>query len=109
LGRVEPLRADVRAVHDRVAAIQAEWILKRVEPFARRLITAVRQPAIGLKQDGRSEEFVAVPPIARAAGRAAETEDALVEAIELCAIVRRLQPFARRRRTRRLQPRLDKR
>jgi len=35
LGGVEALGADVRAVHDRVAAIEAERILKLVEPLAR--------------------------------------------------------------------------
>src|SRR5687767_11114881 len=41
LGRVQPLRADLGAVHDRVAAIELERILKVVEPLARRLVAAV--------------------------------------------------------------------
>src|SRR5215217_8233493 len=47
-GQVEALRADVGAVHDRVAAVQAERVLEGVEPLSRGLVTAVDQPAIGL-------------------------------------------------------------
>ena len=101
LGRVEALGADVRAVHDRVAAIEAERVLELVEPLAGRLVAAVGEPAIGLEQDRRAEELVGVPPIARAAGRAAGAQDALVEAVELRAVLGRLQPLARRRRARR--------
>ena len=56
LGRVEALGADVGAVHDRVAAIEPERVLKLVEPLAGRLVAAVGQPAIGLQQDRRAEE-----------------------------------------------------
>jgi hypothetical protein len=49
-----------------VAAIQAERILKIVEPLALRLIAGVDKPAIGLQQDRRAEIAVAVPPVARA-------------------------------------------
>src|SRR6185503_597574 len=78
LGRVEPLGTGVRAVHDRVAAVKSERILERVEALAGRFVAAVGDPAIGLEQDGGAEELVGVPPIARAAGRAAEAQDALV-------------------------------
>ena len=87
LRRVEPLGADVGAVHDRVAAIEPERVLELVEPFAGRLVAAVGEPAIGLEQHRRPEELVAVPPIARAAGRAAGAQDALVQAVELLAVV----------------------
>src|SRR5688500_19210215 len=76
LGRVEALGADVRAVHDRVAAIEAERILQLVEPLAGQLVAAVGQPAIGLEQDGRAEETVGIPPVARAGRRAAGAQDA---------------------------------
>ena len=92
-GRVEALGADVRAIHDRVAAVEAERVLQPVEPLAGRLVAAVGQPAIGLEQDRRAEEAVGVPPIARAAGRAAEAQDAFVEAVELGAVLGRLQPL----------------
>src|SRR6185503_16616524 len=88
LRRVEPLGADVRAIHNRVTAIEAERILEPIESLAGRFVAAVGQPAIGLEQDRRPEELVRVPPIARATGRAAKAQDALVEAVELLAVVR---------------------
>src|SRR5262245_7780833 len=86
LGRVQALRTGLGAVHDGVAAIEPERILELVETLAGRLVAAVGDPAIGLQQDGRAEIAVAVPPVARAAGRAAEAEDALPEAVELGAL-----------------------
>src|SRR5687767_2899089 len=68
LGGVQPLGADVRAVHDRVAAIEAERIVKLVEPLASRFIAAVGKPSIGLEQHCGTQELVAVPPVAGAAG-----------------------------------------
>src|SRR5437773_970923 len=69
LRRVEALGASVRAIHDRVAAVETERILQAVEPLAGRLVAAVGEPSIGLEQDRRPQEFVGIPPIARAAGR----------------------------------------
>src|SRR5579863_2793992 len=43
---IEVLRAHVGAVHDGVAAVQAERILELVEPLTRGFITAVDDPAI---------------------------------------------------------------
>src|SRR5262252_7217947 len=83
LGRVETLRAGLGAVHDGVAAVEAERVLEIVEALAGRLVAAVLEPAVGLKQRGGSEKALAVPPIARAGGRAARAQDALVEAVEL--------------------------
>ena len=48
LGGIEPLGTNVRAVHDSVAAIEAEWIFKGIEPLAGHLVPAVREPAIRL-------------------------------------------------------------
>ena len=93
LGRVEALRAGVGAVHDRVAAIEPERIVQVVEALAGGLVAAVDEPAIGLEQRRRAEEAVAVPPVARAGGRAAGAQDALVEAVELRALLRRLAPL----------------
>src|SRR5690606_40776707 len=49
--------ADLRAVHDGVAAIELEGIFKIVEPLAGRLIAAVHDPAIGLQQRCGPEEL----------------------------------------------------
>ena len=54
LGGVQALGADVGAVHDRVAAVEAERVLELVEPLAGRLVAAVGEPAIGLEQDRRA-------------------------------------------------------
>src|SRR5688572_33428250 len=78
LGRIEALGADVGAVHDRVAAIEAEGILQLVEPLARHLVAAVGKPAIGLEQDRGAEELLRIPPIAGAGGGAAGAQYALV-------------------------------
>ena len=102
LGRVQALWAGLRAVHDGVAAIEAERILKIIESLALRLITGVDKPAIGLQQDGRPKIAVSVPPVARTRGRATGAEDALVKAVELRPIFRGLQPFLLRRRANRL-------
>src|ERR1700751_2566868 len=77
LRRVQPLRADVDAVHDRVAAEQAVRILEVVEALAGRLVAAVGEEAVGLQQAGRADELVRVPPEARAGRRAARAQDAL--------------------------------
>ncbi len=49
LGWVEMLRAGLGAIHDRMAAIETEWVLEIVEPVARRLVSRIDQPAIGLQ------------------------------------------------------------
>ena len=76
-----------------MAAIEAERVLKLVEALAGHFVAAVGEPTIGLEQNGGAEELVAVPPIGRAAGLAAEAEDALVQAVELVPGLRRLQPL----------------
>src|SRR6185437_2013827 len=93
LGRIEPLRTDFRAVHDRVAAIELERILEVVEPLRLRLVAAVDQPAIGLQQHRRPQVLLAVPPIGRARGRAARAQDTFVEPVELLALRLALQPL----------------
>src|SRR3546814_12580571 len=95
------------AVHDGVAAVESEGILERVGPRAGRLFTAVGDPAVCAQQDGGAEVAGAVPPVARAGGRAAKAHDALPQAVELRALLRALQALALRRRRLRLQPGLD--
>src|SRR6516225_3324721 len=60
LGGVEALRAGLGAVHDGVAAVEAERILEIVEALPGRLVAAVLEPAVGLKQRGGPEETLAV-------------------------------------------------
>ena len=81
-----------------MAAIEAERVFEIIEAFSRAFVAAVDQPAIGLQQNGGAEIAVAVPPIARAAGRAAETQNTFIQTVELGAVFRRLQAFAVGRR-----------
>src|SRR3546814_1813470 len=97
LGGRQALGANVRAVHDGVAAIEAERVLKLIQPFARHFVTAVGQPAIGLQQDRRAEEAVGVPPLAGAGCGTTGAQDALVKTVKLGAIFRRLEQFLARR------------
>src|SRR5699024_231111 len=61
-----------------------------------------------LQQGGRAQKTVAVPPVARAAGGAAEAQYAFIVAVQLCPFFRRLQSFAPARcRCVSLQPWLD--
>src|SRR6202140_333964 len=98
LGRIEALRARLGAVQDGVAAIEPERVFEIVEPFAGGFVAAVLDPAVRLQEGGGAEIAVAVPPVARARGRAAGAEDAFVEAVELGAVVVALPPFLLRRR-----------
>src|SRR3546814_6603499 len=47
LGGVQSLGADVCAIHDRVAAIEAERIFEIVEPLTGHLVATVGEPEIG--------------------------------------------------------------
>ena len=110
LGGIQVLRAGLGAVHDRVAAIQPERILEVVEPRAGGLVAACPRSSDRRQQRGRAEVAVAVPPVARAARRAAGAQDALVRPVELLLVLLGLQPLAVGRRGRaRLQPGLDRR
>ena len=108
LGRVEVFRAGLGAVHDGVAAVEPERVFQIVEPLAGRLVARVGDPAVGLQERGRAEIAVGIPPIARARGRAAGAQDALVEPVEFLAVVVALLPLLLRRRRHRVQPRLDR-
>ena len=56
LGGVQPLGTGIGAVHDRVAAIKLERILKLVQPLARGLIARIDNPAIGGQQRRRLDD-----------------------------------------------------
>ncbi|SAL86177.1 hypothetical protein AWB67_07134 [Caballeronia terrestris] len=91
-----------------MATEQTIRIFQVVEAFASRFIAAVRNKTIGLQQTGRTDEFVGVPPEARARGRAARAQNALVKTIQLVAFFRRLQALLLRRRRVVDQVRLDR-
>src|SRR5690606_11510735 len=95
---VQALGADIGAVHDRMAAEQPIRILEIVQPLAGRLVSAVADETVGLQQPGRPDVLVGVPPERRARGGTAGAEDALVQAIELVALLGALQALLLRRR-----------
>ena len=82
-------------------------VVKRAASLAGGLVATVDQPAVGLQQRGRTEVFLAVPPIAGAGRRAAGAQDALVKTIQLFAILWRLHPFLLGLRRLGLQPGFD--
>src|SRR4029077_3468113 len=103
-------RTRLRAVQDRVAAIQTERVLELIEPLAGCLVAAVDDPAVGLQQRGGTQETVRVPPIARARRRATSAQDAPGRRVDLLLIFLRLEPLAiRGRRSVGLEPRLHSR
>jgi len=61
-----------------VAPVEAERIFEFVEPLLGRVVAAVRQPAPRLEEHRGRQETIAIPPVARASGGAAKTEDAFV-------------------------------
>src|SRR5262249_59505852 len=65
LGRIETLRAGLGAVHDSVAAVEAERVLEIVEALPGRLVAAVLDAAVGLKERGGAQGTTAVPPLPR--------------------------------------------
>src|SRR6185503_8759300 len=97
LRRIEVLRTGLGAVHDGVAAIQPEWIFQVVESFSRRLVTAVDDPAIRRQQGRGSQIAIAVPPVARARGRAAGAQDAGRGTVDLFLVFPGLRTLAVRR------------
>src|SRR5512146_943979 len=104
---IEALGANIRAIHDRVAAIKPERILEMIESFAGRFVARIREPAIGLQKRRWTKIALRIPPIGRAGRGTAGAEDALVKPVELGAIVRRLAPLGCGRRRLRLQMRPD--
>jgi hypothetical protein len=73
-----------------VATIQTVRVFKIVQAFAGRLVARIHQPAARLQENCRTQITFAVPPVARASGRATGTENAFVQSIELVAVFRRL-------------------
>src|SRR5262245_16891298 len=79
---IEAFRADLCAIHDRVAAIELERIFERIEPFALMFVAAIGDPTLRLQQGRRAHEALTVPPIGRTRRRAAGAEDAFIESVE---------------------------
>src|SRR5690606_41884602 len=80
---------------------------RRSSDLLGRGIGAVGQETISLQQRCRAEELVRVPPERRAGSGAACTENTRVQAIQLLALLRRLQALDSGRRRVVLQIRLN--
>ena len=80
--RVEVLRASLGAVHDSMATVELVGIIQTLQTLLRHLITGIGNPAISLLENGRAEVLIRVPPVGRARGGAASTENTLVETIQ---------------------------
>ncbi len=105
---VEVFGAGLGAVHDGVAAVGLERVVALVEALAGGLVATVDDPAAGARQGRRPEVAVAVPSAARARCRAAGAYHAVVEAVELAAVLDRPQPLLLGRDRPGFEPRLDR-
>jgi len=93
-GGVEAFRTGACAVEDRVAAIQAHFVLELLLPLGRLAIPGIGHPSVSLHERRGAEVLVLVPPVGRAGGGAAGAEDAFVEPVELLAVLLRLEDLA---------------
>jgi len=67
LARIQPLRTSARTVENCMTPIKPERIFQGIQSFACCLIAAIRKPPVRLKENCRTQETVAVPPMARTA------------------------------------------
>ena len=74
-----------------MAAVQTHAIVQGILPLRCPLVAGVGDPAVGLEEHSGAEVLFAVPPVRWAGSAAACAEDALVETVELCALVARLE------------------
>src|SRR5690606_17218977 len=67
----QALRADLGAVHDRAAAVEAIDVVEKVQALGGGGVAAVGDEAVGLQQPRRADELVRIPPVGRAERAAA--------------------------------------
>ncbi len=79
--------------HDGVATVDREAVLEGFTTFSSVLIARVNHPAVSLHQNRRSEVNIRVPPIRGARCWATSTQDALVQSIQLLAVLNALKVF----------------
>eukprot|EP00451_Oxyrrhis_marina_P049425 CAMPEP_0204468360 /NCGR_PEP_ID=MMETSP0471-20130131/10450_1 /ASSEMBLY_ACC=CAM_ASM_000602 /TAXON_ID=2969 /ORGANISM="Oxyrrhis marina" /LENGTH=586 /DNA_ID=CAMNT_0051470169 /DNA_START=118 /DNA_END=1878 /DNA_ORIENTATION=- len=89
--RVQTLGAAVGAVHDAVAPVQLHGVVNPGQALLGELVTGIRHPPVRLHEHGRTQVVLRVPPVRRARCHAARTQDALVHAIQFCAVILGLQ------------------
>ena len=107
LAWVEAFGAGLGAVHDGVAAVELEAVVQRLQTLLGLLVSRINDPAVGLhiiqindirlydviylEENGRSKVLIGAPPVRRTGRRAARAENALVQPIELLAVLLGLQ------------------
>lgn len=70
-----------------MASVHTHAVVQGLLALRRPLVTGVGEPTVGLEQDGRAQVLLTVPPVRRARGRAACAQDALVQTVELTAVL----------------------
>mmetsp|Transcript_45657 Transcript_45657/g.102900 ORF Transcript_45657/g.102900 Transcript_45657/m.102900 type:complete len:207 (-) Transcript_45657:234-854(-) len=91
--RVQVLGARLAAIHDRLAPVHLESVVEERQALLLLSVPAVCQPTVRLQQDGGPQVLILIPPVRGARRRAARAQDALVEAVQLCAVGLRLVVF----------------
>lgn len=92
-GRVQTLGAGPRAIENRVAPVHAHAVVQGGLALGGALVTRVGQPPVRLEQDGGTQVLLAVPPVRRTRGRAAGAQNALVQTVQLLALLGALAVF----------------
>ena len=100
LGGIQTFGTHVDAVLNAVATKHAEGIIEAGQTVFCSRITAVGEESVRLKQTGGTNESIGIPPERGTTGRATGTQNAFIQAIQLRALLRRLQPLDRWRRLR---------
>ena len=62
---IQILGANLGTVHNSVASVQLEGIVKLGEALLRRSISAILDPSVRLHQNGRPQVLVGIPPVGR--------------------------------------------
>jgi hypothetical protein len=83
-----------RTVKDGVAAIQAHLVLKFLLAMCFVSISRVSNPTVGLHESSWAKVLVLIPPVGGTRGRAAGTENALIEAVKFLAVFCGLQELS---------------
>lgn len=92
-GWVESLWASLGTVKNSMASINRERILHPSPPLRSHLISTISHPSVRLQQHRRSQVLIRIPPVRRAACRAARTKDTFVETVKFFTVLDRLQVF----------------
>lgn len=69
------------AIHDGMASVNRKLILELGQTFSLKLISAVNHPPIGLHENGWSQVFISIPPVAGTGGAAACAHDTFIQTV----------------------------